>query len=52
MSCGWMMGEVRQKIKYWQTDQQLVRKRELFIVNDRDGTPTFTIDLPERKIVI
>ncbi len=44
---GWMMGGGPSKDKKYigKLVKQLVSgKRELFIVNDRDGTPTFTID--------
>jgi dTDP-4-dehydrorhamnose reductase len=44
---GWMMGGGPAKDKKYigKLIKQLVSgKRELFIVNDRDGTPTFTID--------
>ena len=44
---GWMMGGGPSKDKKYigKLIKQLVAgKRELFIVNDRDGTPTFTID--------
>ena len=44
---GWMMGGGYQKDKKFinKLIKQLVEgKRELFIVNDKDGTPTFTID--------
>ena len=44
---GWMMGGGPTKDKKYigKLIKQLVSgKRELFIVNDRDGTPTFTID--------
>ena len=44
---GWMMGGGPEKDKKFISKlvKQLVAgKRELFIVNDKDGTPTFTID--------
>jgi len=44
---GWMMGGGHKKDKKFISKliKQLVEgKRELFIVNDKDGTPTFTID--------
>lgn len=44
---GWMMGGGPSKDKKYigKLIKQLVGgKRELFIVNDRDGTPTFTVD--------
>ncbi|CAN5804999.1 dTDP-4-dehydrorhamnose reductase [soil metagenome] len=44
---GWMMGGGAQKDKKFinKLIKQLVDgKKELFIVNDKDGTPTFTID--------
>ncbi len=44
---GWMMGGGAQKDKKFinKLIKQLVEgKKELFIVNDKDGTPTFTID--------
>jgi dTDP-4-dehydrorhamnose reductase len=44
---GWMMGGGPSKDKKYigKLIKQIVSgKRELFIVNDRDGTPTFTID--------
>ncbi len=44
---GWMMGGGAQKDKKFinKLIKQLVDgKRELFIVNDKDGTPTFTVD--------
>jgi dTDP-4-dehydrorhamnose reductase len=44
---GWMMGGGPTKDKKFinKLVKQLVAgKRELFIVNDKDGTPTFTID--------
>src|ERR1700686_252154 len=44
---GWMMGGGPSKDKKYigKLIKQLVSgKRELFIVNDKDGTPTFTID--------
>ena len=44
---GWMMGGGAQKDKKFinKLIKQLVEgKRELFIVNDKDGTPTFTVD--------
>jgi len=44
---GWMMGGGPKKDKKFinKIIQQLVDgKRELFIVNDKDGTPTFTVD--------
>lgn len=44
---GWMMGGGPKKDKKFISKlvKQLVEgKRELFIVNDKDGTPTFTID--------
>jgi len=44
---GWMMGGGYKKDKKFinKLIKQLVEgKRELFIVNDKDGTPTFTID--------
>jgi dTDP-4-dehydrorhamnose reductase len=44
---GWMMGGGPSKDKKYigKLVKQLVAgKRELFIVNDRDGTPTFTVD--------
>ena len=44
---GWMMGGGPRKDKKFinKLIKQLVEgKRELFIVNDKDGTPTFTID--------
>lgn len=53
---GWMMGGGAQKDKKFinKLIKQLVEgKRELFIVNDKDGTPTFTVDFAKNvKLLI
>ena len=52
---GWMMGGGPSKDKKYigKLIKQLVSgKRELFIVNDRDGTPTFTMDFAKNVKVL
>lgn len=52
---GWMMGGGPSKDKKYigkLIKQLLAGKRELFIVNDRDGTPTFTIDFARNVKVL
>jgi dTDP-4-dehydrorhamnose reductase len=52
---GWMMGGGPSKDKKYigKLIKQLVSgKRELFIVNDRDGTPTFTMDFAKNVKIL